>query len=156
MTPVSLPPAPQGYRTLPFSGFSALVGPLFWRIGPKGFELGFRVTPDQCNGMLSVHGGMIATLMDMQLAIGARVNDERVRDNYLPTISLQLDYLSGATSGAWVYGQTEVLKVTRRMVFVQGLALTEGEVIARASAVLKIGESAKGTAVDVGEWLRTR
>ena len=75
-------------------------------------------------------------------------------DHYLPTISLQLDYLSGAPSGAWVYGQTEVLKVTRRMVFVQGLARTEDEVIARASAVLKIGESAKGTAVDLGEWIR--
>lgn len=154
MSSQSLPPAPEGFIPLPFFGFSALVGPLLWRIGPKGFELGFRVTPDQCNGMLSVHGGMIATLMDMQLALGARANDVRVTDHYLPTISLQLDYLSGAASGAWVYGQTEVLKITRRMVFVQGLARTEGEVIARASAVLKIGESAKGTAVDLGEWLR--
>lgn len=141
--------APEGFAPISSAGFSMFVGPLFWRIQGKGLELGFRVTPEKCNGMDTCHGGMIATLMDMQLALGARANEPRLSGNFLPTISLQLDFLAAPTVGDWVSGETEVLRVTRRMVFVQGMARTDNGPVARASAILKIGGDAEGGAFDI-------
>jgi len=146
--------APAGFRPLMAAGFSVVAGPLYWRMGEQGFEIGFRVSADKCNGMGTCHGGMIATLLDMQLALGARANDAALTDNFLPTISLQIDYLDAAPQGAWVSGQTEILKITRRMVFVQGVARADGRPVARGSAVLKIGADARGTTFDIGALLR--
>ena len=138
-------PRPHGLVPLVASGFSMLAGPLCWRLDGLGLRLAFQVTPEKCNGIGHCHGGMIATLMDMQLALGARANHPDLANRFLPTVSLQLDYLDSAPLGSWVMGQTEILRVTRRMVFVQGMARADGKAVARASAVLKIGGNAEGT-----------
>ena len=90
----------------------------------------------------------------MQLALGARAQDSRVTNHFLPTISLQVDYLGSAPLGSWVSGKAEVLKITRRMVFVQGIALADDNPVARASACMKIGADARGGKFDIGAWLR--
>ena len=43
------------------------------------------------------------------------------------------------TLGAWVDGECEVLKVTRTMVFAQGLVRADGATAVRCSGVFKIG-----------------
>ena len=136
---------PENLAPLMALGFSTLIGPLFWRHDELGLRLAFEVTPEKCNGMGHCHGGMIATLMDMQLALGARTDGPGLTNHFLPTVSLQLDYLDAAPLGSWVIGQTEILRVTRRMVFVQGMARASSKPVARASAVLKIGGNAEGS-----------
>lgn len=145
---------PIGFQPIPRTGFSAAAAMIYWRMLDGEFQLGFRVTPDQCNGMGHCHGGMMATLLDMQLALGARAQDRRVADHFLPTISLQVDYLGSASLGSWVSGKAEVLKVTHRMVFVQGTARSDDTIVARASACMKIGGDARGSKFDIGAWLR--
>jgi acyl-coenzyme A thioesterase PaaI-like protein len=58
---------------------------------------------------------------------------------FLPTISLQIDYLSGAKLGAWVQGEGDVLRRTRNMLFAQGLVSADGEPAMRVSGVFKQG-----------------
>lgn len=141
---------PPGFAPLHGDGFSRHVGPLFWRMDEQGFRLGFRVAAEHCNVMGPCHGGMVATLMDMQLGFGSRANDARVTDHFLPTISLQLDYMAAPAQGAWVMGRTEVLKVTRNLVFAQAMLTADDELTARGSGVFKIGKDARGSVFDIG------
>jgi len=59
---------------------------------------------------------------------------------FLPTISLQIDYLAPAPLGAWVQGEAEVLRVTRTMVFAQGVARIDDKAVLRVSGIFKIGQ----------------
>ena len=68
----------------------------------------------------------------------------------LPTESLQIDYLAPAPLGSWVKGETEVLRVTRSLVFAQGLVSADGEPVARASAIMKIGPAFPGLGAIAG------
>jgi acyl-coenzyme A thioesterase PaaI-like protein len=59
---------------------------------------------------------------------------------FLPTISLQIDYLAPASLGAWVQGEADVLRVTRTMVFAQGVARVDDKPMMRVSGIFKIGQ----------------
>ena len=48
-------------------------------------------------------------------------------------------FRSSLALGAWVDGECEVLKVTRTMVFAQGLVRADGATAVRCSGVFKIG-----------------
>ena len=133
---------PDGFRPFPHhEGFIGSNGPLY--IGREGEEyvLGARILPRHCNPMMIAHGGWLATLLDMTLPICAR-HSAGVPDNFLLTISLTLDYLGGAKVGSWVTGRAEVLKRTKRLVFVQGALSVDGEAITRGSGVFRIGPEA--------------
>ena len=58
---------------------------------------------------------------------------------FLPTISLQIDYLATVPLGAWVQGEGQVLRTTRSLVFAQGLVQADGKLVARVSGIFKIG-----------------
>ena len=103
-------------------------------------QLGFRVEARHCNPMGNLHGGMMATFGDMLLAFSANRKNKVARQHFLPTISLQLDYLAGAKLGSWVQGEGTVLRATRNMMFMQGMLTADDLPIARASGIFKIGE----------------
>ena len=146
---------PAGYeRFVEIGGFGNLIGPLYWMLGDEGFSIGCRVAARHCNALGRCHGGMLASLLDQQLPLGARANEPRLTDNFLLTVSLQVDYLDGAPLGAWITGTTQVLKVTRRLVFAQGLICFNGVPLVRGSTVLKIGGDARGSSLDIGAMLR--
>jgi acyl-coenzyme A thioesterase PaaI-like protein len=63
----------------------------------------------------------------------------QARGRILPTISLQLDYLTAAPLGAWVEGRAEILRTTRSMIFSQGLVTVDGDPAVRISCISKIG-----------------
>jgi len=134
------PAVPAGYRRFrATSGFVAVNGPLFVRHEGGVFRLGFRVEPRHCNPMGICHGGMLATFADMLLPIGTVSQVPELHDRFLPTVSLQVDYVGPARLGAWVEGEMQVLRTTRSMVFAQGLVRSDGEIALRCSGVFKIG-----------------
>ena len=47
-------------------------------------------------------------------------------------------------------GEAEVLRVTRSLVFAQGLVTADGEPVARASAIMKIGPAFPGLGAIAG------
>ena len=138
---------PAGYQPLTIGGdFMVVNGPLFVRVDGAVVSVGFRVEARHCNPMQICHGGMLASFCDMLLPVSVHRKSAEVGLRFLPTVSLQLDYLAPSPLGAWVEGEADVLKVTRTMVFVQGLVRADGVPAVRCSGVFKIG-SPFGTVV---------
>lgn len=131
---------PEGFTVLPLGGdFMGRNGPLHIRREGGKVRLGFRVEQRHCNPMGNCHGGMLASFADMLLPMAAQRQSAEVGARFLPTIGLQIDYLAPAPLGAWVEGEAEVLRVTRALVFVQGLASADGVPALRASGIFKLG-----------------
>jgi acyl-coenzyme A thioesterase PaaI-like protein len=59
---------------------------------------------------------------------------------FLPTINLQMDYLGASALGAWVQGEADVLKTTRKLLFGQGLLTADGQSVLRVSGIFKMGQ----------------
>lgn len=143
-------PVPAGFVPVPAGGpYIEHNGPLYVRQG-EGVALafGFRVGPRHVNPMNNLHGGMMATFCDMLLPLTAHRKSAEVADRFLPTISLQIDYLAPAPLGAWVQGEAEPLRITRSLVFAQGLVTADGVPCARVSGVFKIGPVAPPGAIE--------
>lgn len=131
---------PAGYRPVDAGGgFIAANGPLYLLHEGAVVKVGFRVEPRHCNPMGVCHGGMLASFCDMLLPLSVHRLSAEVGQRFLPTVGLQLDYLAPVPLGAWVEGDCQVLKVTRTMVFAQGLARADGVTAVRCSGVFKIG-----------------
>jgi uncharacterized protein (TIGR00369 family) len=132
--------APAGFHLIDVGGeYIRVNGPLWLFRDGTDVRLGFRVEPRHTNGMLICHGGMMATFCDMLLPLTARSLVAELEGNFLPTINLQVDYIAPSRIGEWVEGQAQVLKFTRRMVFMQGLVTADGALVARTSGMLKVG-----------------
>jgi uncharacterized protein (TIGR00369 family) len=139
---------PEGFVALPEpQGHIGVVGPLYLRHDKRdaahperdGVQLGFRVEPRHCNPASILHGGMMATFADMLLPLSAHRLTRAASGHFLPTISLQLDYLAPVPLDAWVQGEAQVLRATRSMLFMQGLVWADGHLAARVAGILKIG-----------------
>lgn len=135
---------PPGFHPLPIGGeFIANVGPLYLRHEGDEVQLGFRVERRHTNPLEICHGGMLASFADMLLPMTVHRKSKEVGFRFLPTISLQVDYLAPAPLGAWVEGEAQVLRVTRSIVFAQGTAHADGVPCLRVSGVFKIGPALK-------------
>lgn len=133
--------APEGFTPLPIGGnFLAHNGPLYVRMAEDRALLGFRVRAHHTNPLNICHGGMLATFGDMLLPVCIHRQSPEVGLRFLPTISLQIDYLAPAPLGAWVQGEADVLRVTRTMVFAHGVARIDGTALLRVSGTFKIGQ----------------
>ena len=131
---------PTGFRPLPRGGeFMDVNGPLYLRHEGELVLMGFRVEKRHTNPMGNCHGGMLATFGDMLLPFSIHRKSAEVGMRFLPTINLQIDYLAPAPLGAWVQGEAQVLRVTRSMVFAQGLITADGVNAVRVSGIFKIG-----------------
>ncbi len=140
-TPAHVLNIPEGFKPRNMGdGFIGVNGPLYTRRTDTGLQMGFRVEMRHTNPMKICHGGMMATFCDMLCPITAHRVSKEVGMRFLPTISLHVDYLGPAPLGAWVQGEAQVLKVTRSMVFMQGLVTADGENVARVSGVFKLGK----------------
>jgi uncharacterized protein (TIGR00369 family) len=133
-------PIPDGFKPAIIGGaFLAHNGPLYARLDGERFQLGFRVEPRHTNPLNICHGGMLATFADMLLPCVIIYEPGHER-RFLPTISLQVDYLAQAPLGAWVQGEGEVLRRTRSMVFAQGVVTADGTAAMRISGIFKLGQ----------------
>lgn len=142
---------PEGFAELRLGGdFVKANGPLFECFEGCTYRLGFRVERRHCNTMRICHGGMMATFCDMLLPITAIRRVESLGERFLPTVSLDIDYLAPAPLGSWVQGEAQVLRTTRSLVFAQGLVTADGEPVARVSGVFKIGAAAAPRVGDAG------
>lgn len=129
---------PEGFAPFRMSlGFLEANGPLYGRWDGTHLRLGFRVEERHCNPGMVCHGGMLAFFADMLLPIAARFQAE-IDMGFLPTINLTCDYLAPAPLGAWVEGTAEPVKITKNLLFAQGLAGIDGAPVLRANGVFKI------------------
>lgn len=143
MTTTSEPPAsatlPSGFVPVKLgSTFATHSGQLFARWHAGRLQLGFRVEPHQVNPGDNCHGGMLSLFADILLSSAAQYQADIPRQ-FLPTISLQLDFMNGAPLGGWVQGEADILQVTKNLVFSQGLITCAGRTVVRASGVFRRG-----------------
>lgn len=127
---------PEGFAPKLDAGpFADANGPLFMRHADQA--LGFEVRREHCNPVNSCHGGWLSAFLDMQMPLIA-IRDHDIRNCFLLTVSLSLDYLAPAPIGAWVEGSATVLRCTRSLVFIQGLVSSSQVLLMRGSGVYKI------------------
>lgn len=130
---------PPGFRPINMGGpFMAHNGPLYAQWNGQRLLLGFRVEARHSNPLKMCHGGMLASFCDMLLPCAA-LYQGKIERRFLPTISLQVDYMGSAPLGAWVQGEADVLRTTRNMLFAQGLVSADGQPALRVSGIFKMG-----------------
>ena len=132
---------PEGFRPLAFNmGFLEHSGPLYGKWDGTHLLMGFRVELRHCNPGQVAHGGMLATFADMFLPIAARFQSARDM-GFMPTVNLTCDYMAPAKLGAWVESRAEPVRITRSLVFAQGVAVADGEPCLRANGIFKITQA---------------
>ncbi|MCQ9154228.1 PaaI family thioesterase [Acidomonas methanolica] len=151
---------PPGFRALPLPKGLGVGEPGFHE-ATGGFDVaardgkllaGFVVEPKHCNHVGVCHGGMIATVFDGYLAMAAMFANH-LQVPIMPTMSLTVDFLAPGLLGKWIGFSADVLRVTRTVAFVQGLAMVDGEPIARASGLYR-RLTADPDGPDTGQLLR--
>jgi uncharacterized protein (TIGR00369 family) len=139
---------PEGFVVVQIGGgFGFHAGPLYARWNDGRFQLGFRVSEHHVNPGNACHGGMLATVADILISSAAQYQTNIPRQ-FLPTINLQLDFMAPAPLGSWVQGQADILTVTEKLVFSQGLLEADGALVARASGVFRRGPLLPDTTSD--------
>ena len=142
------PATPAGFVRLALGDnpFVESVGPLYGHRdeGLAGrLVLGLRVERRHCSPSGFCHGGMLMSMADMLLVLGA--NLQAGHDRFMSTVSLSADFLAPVPRGAWLEGRIDVLRSTRNLVFCQGLFRVDGEPVLRVDGIAKpIGEAAAG------------
>jgi uncharacterized protein (TIGR00369 family) len=134
------------------SGFASRNATFYGQWRDERLLLGFRVSEQHTNLGGVLHGGMLATFADTLLPYAAMYQALGGR-RFLPTISLQIDYLAPALMDAWVQGDAEVLRMTRNMLFMQAIITADDIPIARVSGIFKLG---KVTAELAGDFLNIK
>ena len=134
------PGVPPDFKPLtggPTDMFVGVNGPLYRKRDGDQFVLGMRVERRHCNPTNICHGGMLLTLVDMAMVLSANYQEKLGR--FLPTINLTADFIAPAPVGAWLEARTQVLRVTRTMLFAQCLVHADGVCAVRASGAFKLG-----------------
>ena len=131
---------PPGFAPMVMGGeFIRLNGPLYVKRNAGRVWMGFRVEARHTNPMGICHGGMMATFCDMLLPVCAHHLDAALEKRFLPTVTLNMEYLAPTPVGAWVEGEGTVLRSTGTLAFLQGMVTANGRPVARASGIFKIG-----------------
>ena len=100
---------------------------------PAGLLLGFRAANRNCNGIGTVHGGVLMAFADYAATMVALSG---VREN-CATISFTSDFLGAARLGDWVEGRAEVIRRTGSMTFVRGHLAVADELVLSFQTVMR-------------------
>ncbi|MBT3536099.1 MAG: PaaI family thioesterase [Rhodospirillaceae bacterium] len=128
---------PAGFHAWePERYYYGTIGPLFVQnLGGK-VVFGFRCGGKHVNAAKICHGGMLFTLIDIELGFNANV--ETGIPGFLVTVNMTSDFLAPVMEGQWVEAHGSVVKQTRSLVFAEGRLYADGELSLRANAVLKV------------------
>jgi uncharacterized protein (TIGR00369 family) len=126
--------APQGYKTL--AGISPAedhIGPFYYCKSDQGLRLGFHAEAQNCNGIGTVHGGVLMCFADYTVTMLALSG---VKEN-CATVSFNSDFISGAKLGDWIEGRGEVVRRTGSMTFVRGELYVGDKLVMTFQSVLR-------------------
>jgi len=117
-------PGWQSWRLSDPTRFNASLGPMIVR--RDGALARVRMVPEHRHTNLqnSVHGGVTLAFIDVALFAGARMFG-LVEAGAAVTVDLSVQFLGAAMPGAPIEAEVELLRETRRLVFMRGL-VTQG------------------------------
>lgn len=129
-------PLSAGWEVFEGQGFVDHVGPFYVRKEASGLRsFGFIAEPRHANLIGVVHGGMLMTLADRALGVGAwDAADGK------PSVTIQFDmqFLSAVKMGEFAELAPELVRLTRSLVFMRGTLTVAGKPAAAANGVWKI------------------
>jgi uncharacterized protein (TIGR00369 family) len=128
---------PDGFEDPGVGGFVGRMGPLFRKIEGSRSIAGFFVEERHCNPSGICHGGWLSTFADVQL-VRQVLTELGMRGAKVRTVSLTVDFLSGARLGDWVEGSAELVRATRTMAFVQGVASVGDRPVIRMNGIFHL------------------
>jgi uncharacterized protein (TIGR00369 family) len=116
--------------------FHAVIGKLLVRADGPGRAV-CRMFPEERHANLGgmVHGGAILTFIDMALFAGGRLAGANVIRAV--TLDLNTRFLSRGRIGVPLDAQVELLRETKRLVFLAGKLVQEDELVASFSGALR-------------------
>ena len=128
---------PEGFAPLALNAnpFVEINGPLYGRLDGVRFTLGLRIERRHCNPGGTCHGGMLMTFADMALLLAS--NSQAGIGRYMLTVSLAADFMAAVPMRSWLEARVDVLRVTRSLVFSQGILTADGTPALRVNATLK-------------------
>lgn len=127
---------------LPEDGrFHAVIGPLLVRAEAPG-RATCRMFPNERHANLGgmVHGGAILTFVDMSLFAGGTLAGASVSRGV--TLDCSTRFLSPGRIGVPLDAEVELLRETRRLAFLQGKVVQDGELVAAFSGGLRKADAA--------------
>ena len=83
-----------------------------------------------------VHSGVIASFADF--ALYRAIGDEIGHELRFATVTMNVQFLSAAKSGIWLYGEGIMLRRTRELIFANGELFTDERTVATVSGVWKL------------------
>jgi uncharacterized protein (TIGR00369 family) len=99
-------------------------------------EMSWTPTPDMANPFGSVHGGIVATVIDE--VTGAAVMSS-IEAGSAPTVSMNVEYLHAIPIGGTYTAVGEIVRMGRAMAIADGRILNEeGKVLARGTCIYQI------------------
>ena len=125
---------PQGYKQL--AGVSPAedeIGPFYYSKTDSGLRMGFFAQHKNCNGLGTVHGGVLMCFADYAATMLALSG---VREN-CATISFTSDFMAGAKMGDWIEANGEVVKRTGSLTFLRGQLLVGEQLLMSFQAVMR-------------------
>lgn len=126
---------PAGWEPFDGKGFVDLVGPLYCRRGEDGLRaFGFVATEKHANLIGLVHGGMLMTLADRALGVGAWDS----AGGPCVTIQMDMQFLSAVKMGEFAEIAPELVRRTRSLVFLRGTVKVGERPTAMATGIWKI------------------
>jgi uncharacterized protein (TIGR00369 family) len=122
--------APAGFAPESIGPFADHAGP--FHAGAGGEVLGVRVAERHLNRAGTVHGGLLATLVDAAIGRAVRASAGQAG---AATVSLTTDYLGPAGPGDWLEARTAVDRAGGRLAFVDCTVRCGDRDVVRARAV---------------------
>jgi len=147
---------PAGYQPLPLGAedFNAVLGPFYGAAFDDGIRLGVRLTARHLNVFGTAHGGAIAAIADMQGLLVQQISGYTNR--LTPTVSLTVDYIGPSAKGEWLDFRPTLLHATGSMLFSETKVHSNGRLVARSSAIFKIGPIADRPFATLGRFFAER
>lgn len=119
--------------------FETAIGPFCYRGKADSVVAAFLPRREHLNGGGAVHGGALMSFADFSLfAIANNV----LRGAHAVTLTCNCEFISAAQAGEIVEARGEVLRETRTLVFVRGVAAQAGRSVLAFSGTLKKMERA--------------
>lgn len=121
-------------------GFNLFVGP--FRIAAFGegvWRFHLEVDERHINFGGVCHGGVLMTLMDFAMGVGA---SEASEDRLASTIGMDMQFVAAARPGARLHGEARLVRATREVCFMEAEVWGDDRLAARASAIFKYLENA--------------
>jgi acyl-coenzyme A thioesterase PaaI-like protein len=125
---------PQGYKQL--AGVSPAeddIGPFYYKKSDAGLQLGFYAQHKNCNGLGTVHGGVLMCFADYAATMLALSG---VKEN-CATISFTSDFMAAAKLGDWISANGVVVKRTGSLTFLRGQLQVGDELVLSFQGVMR-------------------